>query len=85
MHTLQWNVRPRSRVTTARRYKTGLCEHSKVKKESKKKNTHINLLGTKIENLELELRCPLTTIPSKENSLRAGYTCLCCIINYLAK
>jgi len=53
MHTLQWNVRPRSRATTARRYKTGLCEHGKVKKE---KNTHINLLGTKIENLELELR-----------------------------
>ena len=43
MHTLQWNVRPRSRATTARRYKTGLCEHGKVKKERKKrkkKHTH---------------------------------------------
>ena len=55
--------------------KIGLCGHGKVKKK----------LTTKIfKNCFTILSCPVTTISSQENSLRAGYTYLCCIINNLA-
>ena len=40
---------------------------ARLRKKKKHTHIHINLLGTKVENLELELRCPLTTIPSKFN------------------